>query len=33
MRYGKFTLKGKEIDAEFDDGAKATYTIQEKKIK
>ncbi len=30
MRYGKFTMKGKEIDAEFDDGTKAVYTIQEK---
>ncbi len=30
MRYGKFTLKGKEIDAQFDDGKKATYTILEK---
>ncbi len=29
MRYGKFSLKGKEISAEFDDGKKATYTIQE----
>ena len=27
MRYGKFTLKGKVIDAEFDDGKKAVYTI------
>ncbi len=30
MRYGKFTLNGKEINAQFDDGKKATYTIQEK---
>ncbi len=30
MRYGKFTLKGKEIDAQFDDGKKAVYTIKEK---
>ena len=28
MRYGKFTYKGKEIDAQFDDGKKAVYTIQ-----
>ena len=27
MRYGKFVLKGKVIDAEFDDGKKAVYTI------
>ncbi|MEP7231776.1 MAG: hypothetical protein ABI691_16050 [Ginsengibacter sp.] len=30
MRYGKFTLNGKEINAQFDDGKKAIYTIQEK---
>ncbi|MEO8112265.1 MAG: hypothetical protein ABI594_19615 [Ginsengibacter sp.] len=30
MRYGKFTFKGKEIDAQFDDGKKAVYTVQEK---
>lgn len=30
MRYGKFTLKGKEINAQFDDGKKSVYTIQEK---
>ena len=30
MRYGTFTLKGKEINARFDDGGKAVYTIQEK---
>ena len=30
MRYGKFSFKGKEIDAQFDDGKKAVYTIQEK---
>ena len=29
MRYGKFVLKGKVIDALFDDGKKATYTIQD----
>ena len=28
MRYGRFTFKGKEIDAQFDDGNKAVYTIQ-----
>ena len=28
MRYGKFVYKGKEIDAQFDDGKKAVYTIQ-----
>jgi ribosome-associated toxin RatA of RatAB toxin-antitoxin module len=28
MRYGKFVLKGKTIDAQFDDGKKAVYTIQ-----
>ncbi|KAA9037671.1 hypothetical protein FW778_16385 [Ginsengibacter hankyongi] len=28
MRYGKFIFKGKEIDAQFDDGKKAVYTIQ-----
>ncbi len=30
MRYGKFSLRGKEIDAEFDDGTKAVYAIQTK---
>ncbi len=30
MRYGKFTFKGKEIDAQFDDGKKAVYIIQDK---
>jgi len=29
MRYGKFTFKGKVINAEFDDGKKATYTIED----
>ena len=29
MRYGKFVLNGKEIDARFDDGKKAVYTIQD----
>jgi hypothetical protein len=29
MRYGKFSLNGKEIDAHFDDGKKAVYTIQD----
>lgn len=29
MRYGKFTLKGKVINAEFDDGKKAIYTIED----
>jgi hypothetical protein len=28
MRYGKFVFKGKEIDAQFDDGKKAVYRIQ-----
>jgi hypothetical protein len=28
MRYGKFVFKGKEIDAQFDDGKKAVYIIQ-----
>jgi hypothetical protein len=28
MRYGKFVLKGKVINALFDDGKKAVYTIQ-----
>lgn len=28
MRYGKFVLKGKVINAQFDDGKKAVYTIQ-----
>ncbi|MGH2648466.1 MAG: hypothetical protein ACRDE8_12890 [Ginsengibacter sp.] len=28
MRYGKFIFKGKEIDAQFDDGKKAVYIIQ-----
>src|ERR1017187_7955627 len=28
MRYGEFVLKGKTIDATFDDGEKAVYTIQ-----
>jgi len=27
MRYGKFVLKGKVINAQFDDGKKAVYTI------
>ncbi len=30
MRYGKFALKGKEINAQFDDGKNSVYTIQEK---
>ncbi len=30
MRYGRFTLKGKEINAQFDDGKKAVYTIEDK---
>ena len=30
MRYGKFELKGKVINAQFDDGKKAVYTIQDK---
>ncbi len=30
MRYGKFTIRGKQINAQFDDGTKAVYTIQEK---
>ncbi|MEO6221062.1 MAG: hypothetical protein ABIO81_11575 [Ginsengibacter sp.] len=30
MRYGKFSYKGKEIDAQFDDRKKAVYTIKEK---
>jgi ribosome-associated toxin RatA of RatAB toxin-antitoxin module len=29
MRYGKFVLKGKVINAQFDDGKKAVYTIQD----
>ncbi len=29
MRYGKFELKGKIINAQFDDGKKAVYTIEE----
>ena len=29
MRYGKFALKGKVINAQFDDGKKAVYTIQD----
>ena len=28
MRYGKFIFKGKTINAQFDDGTKAIYTIQ-----
>jgi hypothetical protein len=28
MRYGKFVLKGKVIDAQFDDGKKAVYNIR-----
>ena len=30
MRYGKFSFKGKQIDATFDDGKKAVYTIQDR---
>ena len=29
MRYGKFVLKGKVINAQFDDGKKAVFTIQD----
>ena len=29
MRYGKFVLKGKVISAQFDDGKKAVFTIQD----
>lgn len=29
MRYGKFVLKGKVINAQFDDGKKAVYTIRD----
>jgi hypothetical protein len=29
MRYGKFVFKGKVINAQFDDGRKAVYTIQD----
>jgi hypothetical protein len=29
MRYGKFELKGKTIKAQFDDGKKAIYTIED----
>ena len=29
MRYGKFVLKGKVINAQFDDGKKAVYTIED----
>ena len=29
MRYGKFVLKGKVINAQFDDGKKAVYSIED----
>ncbi len=30
MRYGKFSFRGKEINAQFDDGQKSVYIIQDK---
>ncbi|MEP6584107.1 MAG: hypothetical protein ABJA90_07560, partial [Ginsengibacter sp.] len=31
MRYGKFSFKGKQLEAKFDDGKNAVYTIQDKR--